>query len=70
MKTLLIEKNFIGPNKIEVIMLHDLENKKSSFIFTSEFHYKEWVIAQAIIFRSKGYFIFNYSDIILLNIKF
>jgi len=61
MKTLLIEKTVIGSS--EVIMLHDLENKKSSYIYTNEANYQNWVIVQADTFRNNGYKIFNNTEI-------
>lgn len=63
MKTLLIEKTTIGSNKCEVIMLHDQENKRSSYVYLNEVNYQNWVIEQAIAFRDDGYKIFNNTEI-------
>ena len=65
MKTLLIEKTTVGISECEVIMLHDQENKQSSYVYTSEVDYQHWVIEQAKAFRSNGYKIFNNTEIVL-----
>jgi hypothetical protein len=61
MKTLLIELTRVS--NAEVIMLHDLHNKHSQYIYTAEYNYIEWVIQQLDAFRSNGYKIFNSTDI-------
>ncbi len=63
MKTLLIEKTTVGNGKCEVIMLHDQRNKRSSYIYTNEINYQEWVIEQTNTFISKGYKIINNTEI-------
>jgi hypothetical protein len=65
MKNLLIEKTTVGISGCEVIMLHDQENKQSSYVYTSEVDYQHWVIEQAKAFRSNGYKIFNNTEIVL-----
>jgi len=63
MKTLLIEKTTIRSSDSEVIMLHDQLNKRSTYIYTNEENYEDWVIAEANAFRSNGYKIFNNTEI-------
>lgn len=63
MKTLLIEKTTVGSGECEVIMLHDQTNKRSSYVYTNEVNYKDWVVEQAGAFRSNGYKIFNNTEI-------
>lgn len=67
MKTILIEKTTVGSGsgECEVIMVHDQANKQSSYVYTNEMNYKNWVIDQADSFRSNGYKIFNNTDIVL-----
>jgi hypothetical protein len=68
MKTLLIEQTRIGNSGgNEVIMLHDLFSKTSSYIYMNELDYREWVIEQANAYRKNGYKIFNESNITLNN---
>ena len=61
MKTLLIEKTTVGSS--EVIMLHDQHNRRSSYVYTNEVNYQDWVVKQADAFRSNGYKIFNNTEI-------
>ena len=63
MKTLLIEKTRVGSSKCEVIMLHDQENKRSSYVYTNEVNYQNWVNEQATAFRKNGYKIFNNTEL-------
>ena len=63
MKTLLIEKTTVGNSENEVIMLHNLQSKVSSYVYTSEANYQDWVIEQANAFRNNGYKIFNNTEI-------
>ena len=63
MKTLLIEKTKIGSSETEVIMLHDQENKRCSYVYTNEVSYVDWVITEAKEFRNNGYTIFNNTEI-------
>jgi hypothetical protein len=63
MKTLLIEKTRLGSSKCDVIMLHDQENKRSSYVYINEAKYQDWVIEQANAFTSNGYKIFNNTEI-------
>ena len=63
MKTLLIEKTIVGSSECEVIILHDQENKRSSYVYTNEVNYQDWVIEQANAFRNNGYKIFNNTEI-------
>lgn len=63
MKTLLIEKTTVGNSECEVIMLTDMENKRSSYIYTNEVNYQVWVIEEANGFRDNGYKIFNNTEI-------
>jgi len=44
-------------------MLHDQLNKRSTYIYTNEENYEDWVIAEANAFRSNGYKIFNDTEI-------
>lgn len=63
MKTLLIERTTIGSSECEVIMLHDQTNRTSSYIYTNEFNYQDWVVEQVKAFRENGYKIFNNTEI-------
>lgn len=63
MKTLLIERATYGSSKHEVIMLHDLENKRSLYVYTNEVNYEDWVIEQAKAFKNNGYKIVNNTEI-------
>lgn len=63
MKTLLIEKTTVGSSECEVIMLHDQENKISSYVYTNEVNFEDWVIEQANAFRGNGYKIVNHTKI-------
>lgn len=62
-KTLFVEKTTVGSSECEVIMLHDRENGRSSYIYTSEVNYQDWVIEQANAFRNNGYKIYNKTKI-------
>lgn len=63
MKTLLIERTTVGSSECEVIMLHDQTNKRSSYVYTNEDDYQNWVVKQAAAFRENGYKIFNNTEI-------
>ena len=63
MKTVLIEKTTIGSSESEVIMLHDLMNNTSKYIYTFESNYKKWVHDEVSAYRSNGYRIWNETDI-------
>lgn len=63
MKTILIERTLFGSSECEVIMIHDLLNKRSEYVYTNEIGYKDWVINQANAFRVNGYKIFNNTEI-------
>ena len=63
MKSLVIEKTTIGIAKCEVIMIHDLENQRSAYVYTVEPNFQSWVINQANAFRGIGYEIFNNTEI-------
>jgi hypothetical protein len=63
MKSLLIEKTTYGSSETEVIMLHDQENKRSSYVYTNEDGYIDWVVEEADAYRSNGYTIFNNTEI-------
>ena len=63
MKTLIIENTKIGSIETEVIMLHDQENKRSSYVYTNEPNHKDWVVTQANAYRANGYVIWNESEV-------
>lgn len=63
MKTILIEKTKIGNSECDVIMIHDQFNKRSSYVYTNEVNYQDWVIEQVNFFRNNGYKIFNNTEI-------
>jgi hypothetical protein len=63
MKTLVIEKTTVGSSECEVIILHDLKNVRSSFVYTNEPKYQDWVKNQADVYRINGYKIDNQTNI-------
>lgn len=59
MKILRLEKTTVGSSECEVIMLYDQANKRSSYVYTNEVGYQDWVNQQINAYKNNGYNIEN-----------